>query len=92
LVCVGLIGGASSAQELSAADRASCKPKGSACSSDTLRDPGNLDTTFAYADVSAKLGDNEAAVSALERMLLFNPEPAARSARTRRAVFPDGLV
>ena len=29
--------------------------------------------TFAYADVSAKLGDNEAAVSALERMLLFNP-------------------
>jgi hypothetical protein len=39
-----------------------------------LRDPSNLDVTFAYADVSAKLGDNEAAVSALERMLLFNPD------------------
>lgn len=39
-----------------------------------LRDPSNLDVTFAYADISAKLGDNEAAVSALERMLLFNPD------------------
>jgi hypothetical protein len=39
-----------------------------------LADPGNLDVTFAYADVSARLGDYEAAVSALERMLLFNPE------------------
>jgi hypothetical protein len=38
-----------------------------------LQNPGNLDVTFAYADASAKLGDNEAAISALERMLLFNP-------------------
>ena len=38
-----------------------------------LRNPANLDVTFAYADVSARLGDYEAAVSALERMLLFNP-------------------
>jgi Tetratricopeptide repeat len=39
-----------------------------------VRDPANLDVTFAYADVSARLGDYEAAVSALERMLLFNPD------------------
>jgi len=39
-----------------------------------LRDPGNLDATFAYAEVSAQLGDYEGAVSALERMLLFNPD------------------
>jgi len=39
-----------------------------------LRDPANLDVTFAYADVSARSGDYEAAVSALERMLLFNPD------------------
>ena len=39
-----------------------------------LRDPANLDVTFAYADVSARLGDYEAAISALERMLLFNPD------------------
>jgi hypothetical protein len=38
-----------------------------------LRNPADLDATFAYADVSARLGDYEAAVSALERMLLFNP-------------------
>ena len=73
LVVVGLIGGASSAQELSAADRAQLQAQKEALFQRTLRDPGNLDTTFAYADVSAKLGDNEAAVSALERMLLFNP-------------------
>ena len=39
-----------------------------------LSDPGNLDVTFAYADVSTRLGDYEGAVSALERMLLFNPD------------------
>jgi tetratricopeptide (TPR) repeat protein len=39
-----------------------------------LSEPGNLDVTFAYADVSARLGDYEAAVSALERMLLFNTD------------------
>ncbi len=38
-----------------------------------LRNPADLDATFAYADVSARLGDYEAAVSALDRMLLFNP-------------------
>jgi hypothetical protein len=38
-----------------------------------LREPANLSATFAYAKVSALLGDNEAAVSALERLLLFNP-------------------
>jgi hypothetical protein len=39
-----------------------------------LRNPANLDVTFAYADVAARLGDYEGAVSALERMLLFNPD------------------
>jgi tetratricopeptide (TPR) repeat protein len=38
-----------------------------------LANPANLDVVFSYADVSARLGDNEAAVSALEQMLLFNP-------------------
>jgi hypothetical protein len=39
-----------------------------------LRNPGNLDAAFAYADVSARLGDYEAAVATLDRMLLFNPD------------------
>lgn len=38
-----------------------------------LQKPSDLDIAFKYADVSARLGDNEAAVTALERMLLFNP-------------------
>lgn len=37
------------------------------------RDPGNLDKTFRYAELAARSGDFEGAVSALERMLLFNP-------------------
>jgi hypothetical protein len=39
-----------------------------------LRNPADLDVTFAYADLAARLGDYEGAVSALERMLLFNPD------------------
>jgi tetratricopeptide (TPR) repeat protein len=65
--------GAASAQELSDSQRAQLQAQKDTLFQRSLRDPGNLDTAFAYADVSAKLGDNEAAVSALERMLLFNP-------------------
>ena len=39
-----------------------------------FRDPADLDVTFRFAEVSALLGNFEAAVSALERMLLFNPD------------------
>jgi hypothetical protein len=39
----------------------------------TLKDPGNLDVAFRYAQVSTKLHDFEAAIGALERMLFFNP-------------------
>jgi tetratricopeptide (TPR) repeat protein len=63
----------SSAQELTAAERAALQARKEALFQQMLKTPSNLDVTFAYADVSAKLGDNEAAVSALERMLLFNP-------------------
>src|SRR5258708_7236434 len=74
LVVIGLLGSTSlSAQELSGTERAQLQAQKEALFQRSLRDPANLDTVFAYADVSAKLGDNEAAVSALERMLLFNP-------------------
>ncbi len=39
----------------------------------TLADPANLDIAFAYAMTSAELGDFEAAISTLERMLVFAP-------------------
>ena len=44
------------------------------CSSRCSADPSDLEVTFRYAEVSALLGNFEAAISALERMLLFNPD------------------
>lgn len=61
------------AQLLSAEDRAPLLAEQQKLFQQMLHDPANLDVAFAYADVSARLGDNEAAVTALERMLLFNP-------------------
>lgn len=56
-----------------APDQAALQAKKEALFQQMLKNPSNLDVTFAYADVAAQLGDNEAAVAALERMLLFNP-------------------
>ncbi len=39
-----------------------------------LKNPADLDTTFHFAELATELGNYEAAISALERMLLFNPE------------------
>lgn len=38
-----------------------------------IADPGNLDKTFRFAELASAIGDLEGAVSALERMLLLNP-------------------
>jgi hypothetical protein len=62
------------AQNSANADQSALEAKKAALFQQMLADPANLDVTFAYADVAAQLGDNEAAVSALERMLLFNPD------------------
>ncbi len=61
------------AQPVSGAEKSRLEAQKEALFQQMLRNPANLDATFAYADVSARLGDYEAAVSALERMLLFNP-------------------
>ncbi|HEY1299917.1 MAG TPA: tetratricopeptide repeat protein [Stellaceae bacterium] len=60
-------------QTLSGEQRTALEKRKEALFRQMLANPANLDATFAYADVSARLGDYEAAVSALERMLLFNP-------------------
>jgi hypothetical protein len=64
---------ASAQEPLSPAGRAALEAKEQALFQQMLANPDNLDVTFAYADIAAQLGDNEQAVSALERMLLFNP-------------------
>lgn len=66
--------GTASAQGVSSEESASLQARKEALFQRMLQNPADLDTAFAYADVSARLGDNEAAVSALERMLLFNPD------------------
>jgi tetratricopeptide (TPR) repeat protein len=38
-----------------------------------FKNPADLDVTFRFAEVATALGNYEAAISALERMLLFNP-------------------
>jgi Tetratricopeptide repeat len=38
-----------------------------------MADPGNLDKTFAYASLAVDVGDFDGAISALERMLLIDP-------------------
>jgi tetratricopeptide (TPR) repeat protein len=73
LAVVGLLWATTSNAQFAGPERAQLEAKKAALFQQTLRDPANLDVAFAYADVAAKLGDYEAAVSALERMLLFNP-------------------
>jgi len=65
-----------SGQQLSDGAKATLQKQKDTLFQQMLRNPANLDVTFAYADVAAKLGDYEAAVSALDRMLLFNPNLA----------------
>jgi len=38
-----------------------------------LKDPTNVDLNFRYAEAAVKLGNFEGAISALERLLLYNP-------------------
>ena len=73
-LAIFLVPVAAAAQAAAGGEAASLEAQKDALFQRMLRDPGNLDVAFAYADVSARLGDYEAAVSALERMLLFNPD------------------
>ncbi|MGH8734929.1 MAG: tetratricopeptide repeat protein, partial [Burkholderiales bacterium] len=41
---------------------------------DMLRRPADLDVLFKFATIATKTGDYEGAISALERMLLVNPD------------------
>ena len=38
-----------------------------------FKEPRDLDVTFRFAEAAVQLGDLEAAIGALERMLMFNP-------------------
>ena len=38
-----------------------------------LKDPANVDVSFRYAEVATRMGDYEAAIGALERIIFYNP-------------------
>ena len=63
LLLFGALATAAAAQDV---DRAALEAKKDQLFQQMLANPANLDVVFAYADVSAQLGDNEAAVAAHE--------------------------
>lgn len=69
----GLFGLLTASLAFADTDHAALEQKKDQLFQQMMANPANLDSAFAYADVAAQLGDNEAAVSTLERMLLFNP-------------------
>jgi tetratricopeptide (TPR) repeat protein len=71
LIAALLAAGATQAQE---GDTAKLQRQFDAAFSAMLTDPADLDKTFFYAETAIKIGDFEAAISALERMLLYNPD------------------
>ena len=59
---------------LASGDRAALERAYEAAFAEVFRDPGDLDKSFAFAKIAIKLDNFEAAISALERMLLVNPD------------------
>jgi len=56
----------------------------------TLREPANYELTFEYVRTSIALGDNEAAIGALERVLNYNPRLARAKAELGSLYFRLG--
>jgi hypothetical protein len=54
-------------------DSAELKREFDALFQETLRQPGNVDVALRYAAAATRLGDYEAAITALQRILFFNP-------------------
>ncbi len=61
-------------QGLSDDERSALEKEYEAAFQAVLKDPGNLDKTFRYAELAVAVGDLEGAISALERMLIYNPK------------------
>ena len=71
--CVAPAGGTASAQSAAASATAAANPEYQALFKRMYADPKNLDVSFKFAELASRLGDYEAAIGALERMLYYNP-------------------
>ena len=73
LCCLASAAGTATAQSAAASSAAAANPEYQALFKRMYADPSDLDVTFQFAELATKLGDYEAAIGALERMLFYNP-------------------
>ncbi len=72
--CAGFVPAASAQNEAAAASAtAAVEARRETLFAAMLDDPSNLDIAFEYATLSAQVGDYEAAIGTLERMLIYAP-------------------
>lgn len=72
-VCLALSVTAPLAQQPKLVNDPQLKAEHDALFAKVLLDPANVELSFRYAEVATKLGDYEAAIGALERIIFYNP-------------------
>jgi tetratricopeptide (TPR) repeat protein len=78
------------AQSAAAAAAAASNPEYQALFKRMYANPQDMDATFKFADVAERLGDYEAAIGALERVLLYNPNLAPVKVRLAQLYYRIG--
>ena len=74
VVCCALLSsGAVVAQQPVLSSDPALKQEHDVLFANVLKDPANVDVSFRYAEVATRIGDYEAAIGALERILFYNP-------------------
>ncbi len=76
LCCLAPAGGNAFAQSAAASAAAARDPEYQALFKRMFANPQDMEATFKFAEVAARLGDYEAAIGALERVLFYNPNLA----------------
>jgi len=85
-----LCAGPAYAQSAAAAAAAASNPEYQALFRRMYANPQDMDATFKFADVAERLGDYEAAIGALERVLLYNPNLAPVKVRLAQLYYRIG--
>lgn len=75
-LCLSSAVSTASAQSAAAAAAAARDPEYQALFKRMYNNPQDMEVTFKFAEVATRLGDYEAAIGALERVLLYNPNLA----------------
>ncbi|HET7681850.1 MAG TPA: tetratricopeptide repeat protein [Xanthobacteraceae bacterium] len=74
--CLAPAGGTALAQSAAASAAAASDPEYQALFKRMFANPQDMEATFRFAEVATRLGDYEAAIGALERVLFYNPDLA----------------